>query len=231
MSYHTWGTIRDKIERELCIEDEDWIDEEELLGYANDAIRDCEACIHGLYEDYFLDYAPITFVAGTSAYDLPNNIYAQKVRRFLFENGAQRYVISRLKDWKKFEEMSVNDYLGGALRYQYLIASPTAGQESQIIMTPTIRSADSGAFGKLWYIRNANQLTTSSDVCDVPEFVNFIYAHIRANVRAKEGHPNTAYEMDRLERERLLMEGVLSNMVPDADTEIEPDLDWYEEMN
>lgn len=227
----TWGTIFAKIEADCILEDEQWIDEDECLGYANEAIKDAEAIVHSLYEDYFLDYATITFVAGTEEYDLPTNIYANKIRRFLFENGGNRYIIPRMQDWKKFERKSMNDYLATSGSYEYFVVSPTAGAESKIILSPTVQAADAGAFGKIWFIREANQLATASDTCDIPEFINYIYAHMKTNIYAKEGHPNLSLAMANLARQKELMEGTLTAMVPDADNEIEADLSGYEEMN
>ncbi len=231
MTMFTWSDIRTKIENDLGIQDEQWVTEPELMGYCNEAIRECEAVIHGLYEDYFLDYASVTFVAGADEVDLPTGCYAHKIRRFLFVNGANRYVINRLKDWKKFENKSETDYYGGQTQYSYMIGSPTAGAGSKIILTPSIRSADAGAFGKIWFIRESNAIATSSDTCDVPEFINFVYAHMKLSIYAKEGHPLLGAAAANLDKQRALMEATLSAMVPDADNEIEPDLDLYEEMN
>lgn len=231
MSYFTWANIRDKIEKDLAIEDEQWIDEDELMGYGNEAIRECEALICDLYEDYFLDYATITFVAGEDEISLPSEIYGHKIRRFLFQNGSNRYVIRRARDWRKFEEKSTAEYYQTVNQYEYFVASPTAGSEAKIVLNRTVRSEDAGAFGKIWFIRNANTFTTASDTCDIPEFINFIYAHMKVNVYAKEGHPNLALAVANLEKQKDLMEATLSAMVPDADNEIEPDLVWYEEMN
>lgn len=231
MSFFTWANILDKMERDLNLEDEQWVDETELLGYCNEAIREAEAVINDLYEDYFLDYAPITFVSAADEIDLPTGIYAHKIRRFLFQNGSNRYVINRLRDWKKFEQKSRIDFSGTSSRYEYFIGSPTAGSASKIILSPPVRAEDAGDYGKIWFLRSANQLTTSSDVCDIPEFINFIYAHMKVNIYAKEGHPNLGAAAVNLDKQKELMEGTLSAMVPDADNEIEADLEWYEEMN
>lgn len=227
----TWAQILAKIETELEIEDEDWIDATELLGYANEAIRDCEAYIHDLYEDYFLDYATITFSAGVEEYSLPTGIYASKIRRFIFQNGANRYVIPKMKDWHKFEQKSYRDYIAPVNQYEYFISDPTAGSATKLIMSPTIQAADAGAYGKMWFLREANQLATASDVCDIPEFINYIYAHMKVNIYAKEGHPNLSLAAANLQRQQELMESTLSTMVPDDDNEVEADLEWYEEMN
>lgn len=228
MSY-TWGTIRDNLERELGIEDELWINESELLEYTNRAVREAKAEIEALYQDYFLSYATITFVADQESYDLPSDIYANKIRRFLFENGSTRYTIDRMRDWKKFESKSIEDYQNGSSRYAYFIINQSV-DTTKILVSPAIRSADAGAYGKLYYSRDVTEFTTSSDILDIPEFVNFIYYHVREAVLKKEGHPNLPDAQAKLNEERERMNGVLAEMVPDADNEIEADYSHYEEM-
>lgn len=232
MSYFNWTTIKQKVERDLMTEDELWVDEDELIGYANEAIRDCEALIHGLYEDYFLTYTPITFTAGQEKVDLPDDIYAFKIRRFLFEKDATRYPIQRIKDWYKFENKSLSDYNQGETRYQYFLTNSLDDGDAKILLSPVIRGEDAGTYGKLYYIRNVRQLTiTGNDTCDIPEFINFIYAHMKTNIYAKEMHPNLAREDAKLIKQKELLEGTLATMIPDADNEIEPDFDLYEEMS
>lgn len=231
MTYFTWASILSKLETDLILEDEQWITESELLSYTNDAIRDTEALVHTLYEDYFLDYQSVTFSAGQELVTLPTNIYAFKVRRFLFEKETQRYPIQRLKDWKKFEEKSVTDYSDTSCRYEYFLINRSSSGDAAMLLSPPIRTEDAGQYGKLYFIRGAKQLATASDTCDIPEFINRVYAHVKYNVYAKEGHPLALKAKDDLDRETELMVGTLAAMVPDADNEIEPDFEYYEEMN
>lgn len=227
----TWATIWNKIQKDCILEDEDWIDESEALGYCNEAIRDAAAIVHGLYEDYFLDYATLTLTAGSDEVSLPTGIYANKIRRIIFENGGIRYPINRMRDWKKFENKSSTDYYAVADRYEYFIVSPTAGAADKILLSPPVRAQDAGNTGKIWFLRTPNEMVNSASVCDIPEFINFVYAHMKANIFPKEGHPRGAEFAAKLMDQKDLLEGTLSAMVPDADNEIEPDLEWYEEMN
>ena len=84
---------------------------------------------------------------------------------------------------------------------------------------------------KVWYLRNANRLAVDTDICDIPEFINFVFAHMKVKVYGKEGHPGYPEAMQKLEQERERMNAVLSNRVPDADNEIDMDLSAYDEMN
>jgi hypothetical protein len=83
----------------------------------------------------------------------------------------------------------------------------------------------------VWYIRNANRLSLSTDVCDIPEFINFIFAHVKLSVYSKEGHPNMGAAMQKLEMERARMTSTLSNRVPDGMNTIEADTTAYGDMN
>ena len=232
MRYWTWGEIRAKIERELDLEDEDFVRAEELLEYANEAIDEAESEIHTLYEDYFLKSADIPVVALDETFSIPTylpDIYGDKIRRIIFQTSgaATTYTVNRLKDWKKFEFKAVADTGTTTDLYQYMLVNQTAGLP-QIMLVPVSR--ESGTL-KVWYLRNANRLSVDADVCDIPEFVNFIFAHMKVKVMGKEGNPGYPAALERLEAERARMTSTLSARTPDADNEIELDTSAYEEMS
>lgn len=228
MTFFTWAEIKTKIKQDLDLEDEVFVTDAELLSYCNEAIDEAEAEIHTLYEDYFLNKSTITLVQGTSDYSLPTDIYAHKIRRIVFQNGATIYTVDRIKDWKKFEQKAVVDYYPGTNYYQYLIFNGTAGSP-KISFVPTAQ--ESGAYITVWYIRNAQRLTTDSSICDIPEFINFIYQYMKVRVYEKELNPNKDAAVAILQQQRELMQGTLASMVPDADNTIEMDLSYYEEQS
>ena len=231
MSFVTLGVAKTKLKDDLILEDENWINgDQELVGYINEAIRECEADIHTIYEDYFLSVTPITFTFTQEEVDLPNNIYAHKIRRFLFEKDSQRYTIKRIKDWYKFENKSIIDFANHSVRYEYFLINNSSSEGVKLLLSPKIRKSDVGQLGKLYYIRNVNTVINDIDTIDIPEFINYIYAHVKKNVYAKEGHPNASYWIQELERQRINMVATLQTVVPDADNEIEPDFSLYEEM-
>ena len=235
MSFVTLLEAKTKLKDDLILEDEQWLNsdnnDQELVGYINEAIRECEADIHTIYEDYFLAVTSVTFTVGQEEVPIPSNIYAHKIRRFIFEKGAERYTIDRIKDWRKFENKSVTDFTAQSLRYEYFLINNSSAEGVQLLLSPKIRQGDAGKLGKLYFIRNVNNVVLDVDVIDIPEFINYIYSHVKKNVYGKEGHPNAVYWVQELERQRTNMVETLQTMVPDADNEIEPDLDLYEEMN
>jgi hypothetical protein len=232
MKFWTWAEIRTKVEQECDLEDEDFVRPEELLAYANEAIDEAEAEIHSLYEDYFLKKVDLPVVANDEFFSLATllpDIYADKIRKIIFREGSGTtvYTVTRLKDWKKFEQKAVADTQLTTDLYQYFLINSTPGNP-QIMLVPKSREAGTMT---VWYLRNANRLAVDADVCDIPEFINFIFSHMKMKVYAKEGHPGYQEALERLETERARMNAVLSSRVPDMDNEIELDVSAYEDMN
>lgn len=232
MRYWTWSEIRTKIQQECDLEDEDFVRQSELLAYANEAIDEAEAEIHTLYEDYFLKSVQIPVNNGDEFFSLSTlmpDIYADKIRRLIFREGGGTtvYTVTRLKDWKKFEQKAVQDTQLTTDLYQYFLVNNTPGNP-QIMLVPRAREAGTLT---VWYLRNANRLSVDADICDIPEFINFIFAHMKVKVYGKEGHPGYPEALERLEAERARMNAVLASRVPDAENEVEPDFSAYDDMN
>lgn len=232
MRYWAWSEIRTKIEQECDLEDEDFVRRDELLAYCNEAIDEAEAEIHTLYEDYFLKSKNISVAANDEFFDISvelPDIYADKIRRIIFTEpgGTTTYTVNRLRDWKKFEQKAVADTQLTTDLYSYFIVNDTPGHP-QIMLVP--KSREAGTL-KVWYIRNANRLTADTDVCDIPEFINFIFAHMKVKIFGKEGHPGYNDALERLEVERNRMNAVLASRTPDMENEVEPDFSPYHDMN
>ena len=140
MRYWTWGEIKAKIEAECDLEDEDFVRSSELLSYANEAIDEAEAEIHGLYEDYFLTRKSVAVQSGDTLLAVNtelSDIYADKIRRIIFRSGSSTYTVSRLKDWKKFEQKALTESNVSTDLYQYMMINSTPGNP-QIMCSPEI---------------------------------------------------------------------------------------------
>lgn len=223
----TYEDIRDKILREHDLEDETFIGEDELLGYYNDAVDEAEAEIHGIYEDYFLASANLELEVDVELYSLPSDIYANKIRRVIYQNGSLTYEVKRLRDWKKFINKADADLYATDRYYGYFLKNNSIEDGVQLLLVPKSRE-DSETNVTIWYIRNATRATDETSKCDIPEFLNFIYAHMRCSIRRKEFNgdvPQT--DLLALEAQRKLMVDTLTAMVPDDQTEIEQDLSHY----
>jgi hypothetical protein len=223
--YWTWAQIRDKVEADLDMQDEDFVGTDEMLGYANEAIREAEAEIHTIYEDYFLKDGVITLAHAQEGYPLPADIYAHKIRKLVFNYGGKIFPVKRFRDWKKFTLYAETKQFGQGDDYACILVNAVPG-------SPELRFApppENGATVTIWYLRKANRLVNDSDVCDIPEFVNFILQYMKVRCYEKEGHPNLPKAMQDLEQQRAQMTGTLAGMIADDDNGIEPDYSHYEE--
>lgn len=228
-TYWTWQMIQDKVENDLDLQSEIFISQTELLAYANEGIREAEAEIHSIYEDYFLSREALTLVNGQEEYDIPTAMYAHKIRRMVYKNGSKVYTVDRIRDWKKFEEYALENINKSSTTYNFFLVNTTPGSP-KILLSPPAK--EDGAFITIWYLREANRLVSLTDICDIPEFVNFVIQYMKVRCYEKEvGHPALPKAMADLEQQRQQMVSTLASMVPDAENNIEADLSMYWEMS
>lgn len=226
--FFTYLQLKTKVENDLDLEDETFISPSEMLGYANEAIREAAAEIMDIYEDYFLKRVQLTLVDGQEEYDLPTDMYANKIRRVIYSNGALTYPVDRIRDWHKFEEYALANVTKSATTYDYFVTNAAAGGIKLLLVPP---AKENGAFVTLWYLRECNVLALDTDVCDIPEFSSFIMQYMKVRCYEKEMHPNLVMAIAALQQQRDQMVSTLTAMIPDAHNEIEPDLSLYYDMS
>jgi len=230
--YYTWGEIKAKIQRDLDLQGELFVRPDELVAYANEAIDEYEGEINtmsGRALDYFLDKYSLDLVADQDEYSLPDEIYAHKIRKIMFNNQSTVYEIKPAGD-KKFQKKAIADNFNTSDLYEYFIYNPAVA-DPKIVLIPTARETATGAVD-IWFLRNLNRMTgLDTDICDIPVFINFIYQFIKVRVYEKEGHPNLPVAIQMLEQQRGKMQTALSDAQPDGNDEIEMDLSYYEELN
>lgn len=228
--YLTWAQIWNVLQNgELDLNDDALMDKTEAMEHANQAVREAEAEIHSIYEDYFVKKSPtnLALVQGQDTIALPTDIYAGKIRKLIYVNGTTVFMIDRIKEWHKFLEyrlLRINPT--STMRYRYFLTNQAAGQLA-IVISP--QAQESGNYIECWYIRRANEFVDDTSVCDIPEFVQFIYDHIRVKLYEKEGNPRLPKAIADKEATRTLMVETLTAMVPDHDNTIEPDISAYME--
>jgi len=226
--FETWASFKAKVERDLDIQGEVFVRPDELLGYANEAIDEAESEILGLNQDYFLARDTLTLVIDQQAYALPENIFAKKIRRIVYNNGSSVYSVKHLKDWHKFESLALSEQFITADVYRYMLVNTTPGQP-EILISP---NPSEQATLDIWYTRQANRMTgDDADIVDIPECLTFLTQFVKVRVYEKEGHPNFTAAVSILEQQRALMRQKLADSVPDADNEIEADYSIYTDMN
>jgi len=227
MRYWTYSEIKDKVRGDLGIEQEEFVSASEMMGYCNAAIDDAESDIHSIYEDYFLTTSVITTVADQSAYTLPENIYASKIRGVVML-GSNLYTIKRYSSTDSMFEVIESDKTSSNSDFKYLLTNNSAASGIEMELVPVPRAT--GSEIKLYYIRNSNRMVDSTSLCDIPEFVDYIIQFMKVRCYEKEGHPNTQLAVGILEYKKKNMINTLSNMVPDGDNLLQQDASFYFDM-
>lgn len=230
MQYKTLATLRSKVELDLDLQEELFITSAQVNDFLNEGIKDVEAEVHTLYEDYFLTSSTLSLVSGTSVYSLPTDIYANKIRRVIYSLGSYQYEIPHLKDRDGFIEGVILNQYPTSYYYKYRLTNPSASGGIKLVLYPAAQETSTNV--TIWYIREANALSIDTDKCDIPEFSNYIVQFAKCRCYEKEpGHPNYAAALGERERLRQLMLSTLQSMIPDGDNCIEMDVSHYEDMS
>lgn len=228
--YWTYAELKEQVEKELDLEAEIFVQPTEMLGYFNEAVDNAEKIVKNIYPDYFLDKMALTLVEGSNECALPSRIYAHKIRRIIYRSGTDVYTVRRVKDWKKFETYEESQAASTtADELRYFLLNSTAGSP-KIIFQRNVTAVEAAATVNCWFIRQANRLSVDADVMDIPEAANYIMAFVRFKCMLKEGHPNVSAAIAQVNSEEQSLQADLTDMVPDADDEMEMDTSFYEDM-
>jgi hypothetical protein len=237
VNYQTYGQVRTRVIQELDLGNESFIAPDEMVGFCNEALAEAEAEIHKINEDYFLKKATISLTLGQQLYSLPADIYANKIRQILYSNNAIIYPLRHIKRSETtFYDATVTDYFGAAqfYRYRYLIINSSAAAGMQIELHPP--AVETGPLLQIWYLRSiglvplvsaGSQAASDAALIDVPEFYNFILHYMKAKCLEKDSDPRLETALVALEHQRKMMVDTLTQMIPDDDDTIAPDLSFY----
>lgn len=244
MRLPTWGEIETKVRADLDLQDTDnFVAQDEMAGYGNEAIDVAESIIMTTFEDYFLTSATLSLVEGASSITLPTDIYGQKIREIVYKNGDRIYPLRELRDPMMFYRKAIIDRQAVALdEYQYFLKSATAGAQDTLMITPA--ALESGAYLEMWYIRNANRILLQAApdsasraaqqavVIDIPEWRLYIEQHCKKRCYEKmKDTAKVAEAKDDLKKIAELMLINLKDRKPNNENEVPPDLSHYMEMN
>lgn len=231
MSTVLYSAFKTKVQQDLDLEEENFVQATELLGYTNEAIREAEAEILTIYEDYFLTNSNLVLVNGTSLYALPTGIYASKIRGVIYNNGSLIYEIKRIRTPKKFLDRALMLYANPSDEYSYILINASAAAGTKIEFTPPSKETSSTNV-VIWYLREVAEVTGATDPIDIPEFINFIYAIVKGKCKQKEnGGVMPGDAVAEIEQQRKMMVDTLSTRIPDDDNEITRDISWYQESS
>jgi len=235
MTIFTYKQVRDKILKDLDMQDEAFVDPDEMVGYCNDGIEEAQEEIMKLHEDYFLTSKFLSLVTDKDQYKLPNNIYANKIRGIVFQNGSTIYPVKRLKRPFIFEEIAMTQELGKSDDYRYQIINDSDTKSFRIEIIPTLRETSNTIF-KIWYIREASRIPLIADgsltetedaLVDIPQFHGFVEYFMKERTLFKEGGPRWEDANGKLEQRRKSMVDTLTEKVLDDDNTIEEDFSSY----
>lgn len=172
MRIWTYGQMAAKVLADYDLEDETFISPNELAGYHNEAISDAEAEIIELQGEYFKTKYFLPWTQGVSIYNLPVNIYANKIRGIMFSNGSTIYPIVRYKRQYKFQDQTFTDVYGQSDDYRYDPINDVPGQ-AQIEIKPAPRetailypAASLFTPAIMWYIRNCSRVPLIGEYCN-----------------------------------------------------------------
>jgi hypothetical protein len=176
----TYGPIKNEVETELDLRGEDFVSPSELIAYGNDAIGDVETEIHNLGKEseYFLTSVTIPTIKGQALYDLPDNIYANKIIQILFKSPTESYEVRYLRGDHRFKRIMD---ASNADPYQFIIRNDST---PKIQLIPECNQSDGALV--IWYIRYMNRIVDDSSVIDIPESDSYIKTKIKALCMAKE---------------------------------------------
>ena len=240
MRVWTYGEANAKVKADLDLTNETFLTPDETVGLWNDAIQRAAAHIYklGCEDEYFTKQAPLYLVTGQKRYSLPSDIYAQKIRGIIYQKGDQIYTVYRCRRRTKFVKMAEIDQLAQDIFYQYDLENPSIATGYQLVLTPNSRETDPAGQPSLTvhYIREVlyiplvtagSQGATDLTKIDLPEFMTYIFADVKAAVAAKIPHPNLQDFENNRDRELKLMIDTLTEQVSDDATEVEPDMSHY----
>lgn len=232
----TYAVAKLKVQKDLDLEGETFIQDTEMLEYFNEALREAEAEILGINEDYFMTRAYLALVNGTDLYSLPTGIYEDKIRGIVYDNtsatsGGSIYEIKRIRTPKKFLDRSYLRNSDPTDYYQYIVLNSSASG-TQIELSPAAKETSSTNV-RIWHLRVVDVIVNTTDIVDKDiRFINFIYAYVKARCKQKEAAGDMPQDARmELEMQRKLMVETLSNRIPDDDNEAIKDMSFYYEMS
>ncbi len=222
----TFAEAKLQVQKEMDTEEETNVDEAEYFNYFNEAIDTAEALIHSMNEDYFLTKGLLPLTASQSEYDLPSDIYANKIRHFQFKQDSTKiYEIRRIP----LEKIMFIDETNTNSDFLYHLENSLVSQ-TKIVLHPT-PAADDPTSVTLWYLRNANRVNVDADIIDIPEFIEYIMAYVKTKIARKEGNPLLVTYQDELDRQANLMRQTLDQMIPDSDETLALDTTFYSDFD
>lgn len=235
----TFGELKQKVLTDLDMFEESFVGDDELVGFVNDAIEDAASEINrlGREMDFFLTKYAVPLVSGESEIALPEDIFVRDIRRLMYASGSNIYPVRRFRGQNKFEAIAFARNAAGSDDYRYFQEMDSDESQAKIILVPPARETSDSVM-TMHYIRapryipliaGGDEDTTLATVIDIPEFIRFIFAHVKVAIIEKAKEPVETF-IAKLQTQRQYLVDTLSGH-QDDDDEIHPDLSHYMESN
>lgn len=140
-TFRNYGFISQKVMVDLDLQDETFIQPDEMVGYANEGLKECFGEILGLRQNYFLSKWFVPCVAGNDLFILPPNIYANKVRGVIYQNGSIIYTMKQMREKNLFENIAYVNQYGLSDEYRYLVRNDIPGVPCMQLTPPSRETA------------------------------------------------------------------------------------------
>ena len=247
MRSYTFAQAKNEVETSYDLLEETFISPDEMVSIFNRAVHEAESIILGMYEDYFLSSGNLTMVVGGTLLTLPTDIYAQKIRKIVYQGGTGGsliYNIKQIRGQDIFEQISMINTFGLWDDYRYILVNPTGNTQAQIQIAPPSREASTTNV-TIWYIRSAQRILQASElsppqsptapnsaaqlntVLDIPEFSSFIIEYAKYLCLLKDTDPRLPEQKEIMLNQKSLMMASLKERIADNDTTIVPDMHMY----
>ena len=221
-----WLELKQEIQAEYDIQDENFISPGELMGFVNEAIDEAETEILTLNQgQYFKTHTSFDMEDGVSEILLPSNIFATKIIGLQYVNDAtgEFWPINPVKDISEIPALLKGC---GEMKFDafYKDTDP-AGWAIKLYPTPT--ETIPGVL-KLYYIRNAGKIINDESVIDLPEAIGFLKQYVLDKCANKERMTPDAEESAALKRKRKQLIESLERQFPDNNNQYPVDLSFFE---
>lgn len=219
-----WSELKSEIMDKYDLNEETFVDTEEMLAYINDAIEDIESEIHCINDKYFETEGFLELVSDTDSYALPSDIYATKITGVYYNDGARKYEITPIRNKADILDINAND------DYRYRLVNSTAGGVAFKLYPPSRESSTEVV--TIHYIRSCKKIELESDLIDLPDASkSFLKQYVIDQAANKERMTPDAQESPALQRKRASLIEILTDMVPDDNNQIDCDFSYYQDLN
>lgn len=223
-----FATLKQKINSDCDLEDQDWVDNTDLINFINEAIGDAEGEVHqlGIADQYFRTRGTLSFVANTTEVTLPTDMYGFKFGKIYYQDTNRWIQVRPFKNYQEYLDAIDNGIPGQNLKFM-LENDATVGP--RLLIGPVPSATASARCTYLRRVKKVDGLGGANDVLEIPEAESYVYALVKRYVYEKEGRPDMETWLKKESDAYDMMISKLQNIKVDEETLIPLDLSFYED--